>query len=113
MQHVVTKLVFTSILLAVCSSASAQEGAATQFGSLGGTNAGNAQACGATPVQVDKLRASHKAKVKMIAGADPGFDKGYDAAQAQSESRIVAAWKKGQYKPTAEVCKELMQQVRS
>ena len=111
MQHTVTKLVFTSLLLAACGSASAQSDAASQFGSVGGMHAGNAQACGATPAQVDKLRASHKAKAIVVAGTVAGFDKSYDAAEAKTEAKVVSGWKSGKYKPTPEVCKALMQQV--
>ncbi|PJL34099.1 hypothetical protein B9Y64_03135 [Stenotrophomonas maltophilia] len=113
MRYFMTKLVITSALLIGSGSAVAQGGGAAQFGALGGTHAGNALACGATPEQAAKLRASHKAQAKTVFGAEAGFDQAYDTAEAQTQKKITDAWKKGQYKPTSEVCSELMKQVRS
>jgi len=50
---------------------------------------------------------------KTVFGAEAGFDQAYDTAEAQTQKKITDAWKKGQYKPTSEVCNELMKQVRS
>ncbi|WP_429622770.1 hypothetical protein [Stenotrophomonas sp. AN71] len=103
----------TTALLIGSGAATAQGGGTAQFGALGGTHAGNALACGATAAQADKLRASHKAQAKTIFGSEAGFDRTYDTAEAQTQKKITDAWKKGQYKPSTEVCSELMRQVRS
>lgn len=99
--------------LAGCSAlAVAQDGGtATQYGKIGGMNAGNAQVCGATTVQVARLREQHKASIRQIFGSEPGFDKDYDDASAASEQKILRAWKMGQYRPAPEVCTELKRQV--
>jgi len=112
MQQAVMKLLWGTALLGCSALAGAQEGGtATQYGKIGGMNAGNAQACGATAAQVARLREQHKASIRQIFGSEPGFDKDYDAAAAASEQKIVQAWKKGQYRPAPEVCNELKRQV--
>lgn len=112
MQRVVKGLLCGAMLAAVSGTGLAQD-APTQYGKVGGMNAGNAQACGASKAQVAKLRDSHKASIRELFGSEPGFEKNYDAAAAASEQKVVQAWKQGQYKPAPEVCAELMKQVRS
>lgn len=112
MRKPVNKLLCGLLLLACAGTAFAQSGAATQYGKVGGMNAGNAQACGATPAQVAKLRESHKNSARQLFGSEADFDKAYDTAASGSEQKIVQAFKQGQYKPKPEVCTELMQQVR-
>jgi len=113
MRYSMTKLVITAALLIGSGPVFAQGGAAAQYGTVGGTHTGNALACGATAEQTATLRARHKAQVRTIFGTEADFDQAYDAAEAQARVKITDAWKKGQYKPTSDVCNELMRQVRS
>lgn len=113
MGYLTKKLMITSTLLMVSGVAIAQDSNAAKYGKVGGMNAANALACGATQAQVDKLRERHKMQVKTIFGTETGFDRTYDLVEAQTREKIVTAWTKGQYSPPTEVCNELMRQVRS
>ncbi|AWH16701.1 hypothetical protein C1922_04910 [Stenotrophomonas sp. ZAC14D2_NAIMI4_7] len=113
MRYSMTKLVITTALLIGSGPVLAQDGAAARYGTVGGTHTGNALACGATAEQAATLRARHKVQVKTIFGTEADFDQAYDAAEAREREKITTAWKKGQYKPTSDVCNEMMRQVRS
>ncbi|HEY9252984.1 MAG TPA: hypothetical protein VIP30_00440 [Stenotrophomonas sp.] len=113
MQRVVKGLLWGTMLVALPGVGLAQSDVSTQYGKVGGMNAGNAQACGIAKEQVAKLRERHKASIRKLFGEQAGFEANYDKAAAASEQKVVQAWKQGQYKPTPEVCKELKQQVQS
>lgn len=107
-----TAVIAAALLASASSGVHAQDDGIVNFGKIVGGNVANGKACGATQPQVDAYKAKQKKVMQGLYAQAPNFSADFDNGYKQGLQSMQKVHSAGTYKPDAELCKQLLNDMR-
>ncbi|WP_185825226.1 hypothetical protein [Xanthomonas sp. SI] len=107
-----TAVIAAALLAGASGGVHAQDAGIVNFGKIVGGNVANGKACGATQAQADAYKAKQKKTMQGLYAQAADFSGDFDNGYKQGLQGMQKVHADGTYKPDAELCKQLLNDMR-